>query len=128
MKHLSILAILMMLASPSYSKPKLKTVIKKVVEYSIYAAPIATSLLATHEGSVCRAHNDVAVCSGGYGPFYAREYGVRMGLSVTMTGLAVYGHKNGFKEWFAPAVGMAAFNSYVIYDQAHAHSNNLMEK
>lgn len=122
MKHLSVLAILFLLASPSFAKPKFKTVVRKVVEYSIYAAPVVTSLLATHEGSVCRAHNDVAVCSGGYGPFHGREYGIRLGLSVTMTGLSMYGHKSGFKEWFAPAVGMAAFNSYVAYDQAHARS------
>lgn len=122
MKNLSVIMIALLFASPSFAKPKLKTVIRKTVEYAIYAAPIATSLLATHEGSVCRAHNDVAVCSGGYGPFHGREYGIRLSLSSTMSILSMTGHKAGFKEWFAPAIGMAAFNSYVAWDQAHARS------
>lgn len=122
MKFLTATLAVLLLASPSFAKPKLKTVVRKIVEYSIYAAPIATSLLATHEGSVCRAHNDVAVCSGGYGPFYGREYGIRLPLSTTMSVLSMTGHKNSFKEWFVPAVGMTAFNSFVAYDQAHAKS------
>jgi hypothetical protein len=29
--------------------------LKRAVEYSIYAAPVVTSILATHEGHLCRA-------------------------------------------------------------------------
>lgn len=119
-----ILLILMttLITAPLEAKPSFKTVLRKTFEYGVYAAPIVTSLLATHEGNICRQRNDVAVCSGGYGPFYGREYGIRLGASVTFSGLSMYGHKAKFKEWFAPAVGMSIFNSYVAYQQNHVHS------
>lgn len=124
MKIMLSLVALLLLGGTSDAAPRFKTILRKTIEYSIYAAPIATSLLATHEGRACRGRNDVAVCSGGYGPFNGREYGIRLPLSGTMSILSMTGHKGGFKEWFAPAIGMTAFNSYVAYDQAHARSHD----
>jgi len=115
------LLILLLLAFPLHVQAAPKW-LKRSVQVAVYAAPIATSLWATHEGSLCRQRNDVAFCSGGYGSFNRREYGVRMSLSVTTGGLSLWGHKQGFKEWFAPAAGMAAFNSFVAIHEAGIHT------
>ena len=114
MKLLTLLAGALFLALPAHAAPKW---LKRTVQVAIYAAPVATSLWATHEGHLCRQRTDVAFCSGGYGPFAARE-GVRGGVSITLTGLSWWGHKQGYKEWFAPAVGMATFNSVVAIQQS----------
>lgn len=110
------LAVALLAALPCEAAPKW---LKRTVEYAVYAAPVVTSVLATHYAHGCRERNGVAPCAGGYGDFALREAAVRGGLSITFTGLSMYGHRAGFKEWFAPAVGMAAFNSYVAYHEAH---------
>lgn len=86
--------------------------VKTTVKIVIYAAPVVTSLLATKGGVDCRHRNDVERCSGGYGAFNAREYGARLGFSVTMSGLSMWGHKEEYKEWFVPAVATATYNTF----------------
>lgn len=117
MRALAMIAVLFV--GPSLeAKPHVKTILRKTLEYSIYAAPLVTSALATHEGHLCRQRNDVAACSGGYGPFAARE-SVRFSFSVTTAGMALYGHKARFRDWFVPALGTAAFDGYIAYHEGH---------
>lgn len=91
---------------------------KKTAVAFVLAAPLAASLVATQEAHECRVRNGVAPCSGGYGPFAARE-GLRFGLSLGFGALSAYGHHEGYKEWFIMAGGMAAWNGVDAYRQAN---------
>lgn len=115
MKRLLLFLFLAALPLPVQAAPKW---LKRTAQVLAIAAPVGTSLWASHEVLGCRHRTDVANCTGGYGPVYAREYGVRLGLSITTSGLSFWGHKQSFREWFAPAVGMAAFNSFVAVHES----------
>lgn len=70
----------------------------------------------THEAHTCRVQFGPAPCAGGYGEFGARE-GLRFGTSALMSGLSWYGYKQGYKDWFLPAVGFATYNGISAYRQ-----------
>jgi hypothetical protein len=86
--------------------------------WAVIGAATASSLVATHQGSSCRQRAGVAPCSGGYGSFNGREYGVRLGTSVGLAALSVWGHQEGLPEWAVPAASVATFNAVVAVKQS----------
>jgi hypothetical protein len=123
MKKLSLLlAVGLLLATSAEAAPGwVKKVAKKTFEYGVYAAPVVTAILATNAGHVCRQRNGVEACTAGYGAFAAVE-GARFGVALTFSGLSMFGHKQHFKEWAAPALGMAAFNGAWAIHERRIHS------
>jgi hypothetical protein len=71
--------------------------------------------------------NGVEPCTSHYGSFAGTE-AARFGVSLTFSGLSMFGRKAAYKEWFAPAAGMAAFNGYWAYRQAHTQLGEGEEK
>ncbi len=66
----------------------------------IGAVALAADLYATHEIMDCRHRNDIVHCpDGGYGPVHGREYGVRLGTTITMLGLTIYGREHWTHGW-----------------------------
>lgn len=60
----------------------------------------------------CRSHNpDVEGCTEHYGSAAGGEI-ARGVFTGAMIALSEYGRKQGFKEWFVPAVGTLAFNTF----------------
>lgn len=114
---LRLLLAILLFSVPADAAPKW---LKRTVEYAVYAAPVVTAALATNAGHVCRQRNGVEPCTAHYGEFGGTE-GVRMGVSLTFSGLSMFGHKEHYKEWCAPALGMFAFNSYWAYRQRSIH-------
>lgn len=85
--------------------------------WTVVGMSIGASAAATHNAHECRLRTDVAFCSGGYGPFAARE-GLRFGLAAGLATHAVWGRHQGFKEWPVFALGFAGFNTVVAVKQA----------
>jgi hypothetical protein len=127
-KILGVLLGLAMFSSVGEAAPHwLKVVANKTYEYGTYAGPVVMSLLATKGGFDCRHRNGVEPCTAHYGEFRPTE-GARFAVSLTFSGLSMYGHKQKFKEWPVPAWGMTAFNAYWWRHEEGIHDPDLKQK
>jgi DNA-binding CsgD family transcriptional regulator len=82
----------------------------------VVGVSLGSSAAATHWSHECREKFGPAPCQGGYGAFAGRE-GVRFGTSAVMSGLAIWGYREGYPEWWVPAVGFGGYNTYVAIGQ-----------
>lgn len=111
MKVLAAIALLL-LASPIEAKPWYKD----WKAWAVVTASLGSSAAATHWSHGCREKFGPAPCQGGYGAFAARE-GVRFGTAAILTGHALWGRREGYRDWPVFALGFAAYNTSVAYRQ-----------
>jgi hypothetical protein len=93
--------------------------------WALLAVAVGSSLFATREISACRNRNDLIHCpDGGYGPYNGREYGARLGTSIFMAGLSIYGreHWRGAALNDAP-VGLFSTWNIIVGVQNHRVPN-----
>jgi hypothetical protein len=84
--------------------------------WAVIGSSIASSAVATKEAHDCRLREGISFCSGGYGPFAARE-AVRMSATIGLDALGLWGRHLGIREWAALPLGNTAYNAYDAYDQ-----------
>lgn len=90
-----------------------------------YKDPKAWALIAINQlaagteiysASACRHKNGIGPCQGGYGEIRARN-GLNLLTAGGTSALSLWGRHMGFKEWFVPAAGYAAWNTYEAVHQ-----------
>jgi hypothetical protein len=112
MKAPALFCILLCFAASVDAQPWYKD--KKV--WLLIGASVASSAVATKEAHDCRERVGIGFCSGGYGPFAARET-VNMIGTIGTDALGLWGRHMGIKEWFVLPVGYTVYNTYTAYDQ-----------
>jgi hypothetical protein len=116
MKRFAITAVLALaLAGTLEAKPWYK----KPFVWATVASNQLSAAFATIEAHDCRVRESVAFCAGGYGPFAAREWDRNL-LAGGFSALAILGSRDGrkhIKVWFAPPLGLTAYDTYTAYDQ-----------
>lgn len=70
----------------------------------------------------CRRVNGPELCTERYGSATGGEV-ARAVFTLGMIGLSEYGRKHKFREWFVPAAGTAAFNTYWGVREWRTHEN-----
>ena len=111
-KLLATIGLLLLLGPALEAKPFWK---KKVFWVST-AVGAAASLVDTKEAHDCRQRVGISFCSGGYGPFAARQ-ALNFGANVGFNLLAAWGQDLGVKESYALPFAFTAYNIYDAYDQ-----------
>lgn len=116
MKKLAFV-LLLAIAFPAhvYSEPRHRWY-KDWRNWALIGVSVAASGFATHEIHACRQRNDLIHCpDGGYGEFRAREE-LRLGTSLGMAALSVYGRehwKHGWKNALinnSPVIAISGYN------------------
>ncbi len=119
MRFLLLLVSFLLLAGTLSAEPPSKPWYKDWKVWAVIGTSIASSAVATKEAHDCRMRPNAGIsfCQGGYGEFKARE-SVRMGTSLLLDGIGIWGRHEGYKEWPSFALGFTGYNTYVAAQQA----------
>lgn len=120
MKSRALLGIALCLAPGASAGPRTwKEVLKDPRVWVVAGVSMASSIAATIEINHCRKRPNagIAFCDGGYGEYKAREW-VRNVGQAGMVAFSMYGRKQGYPEWFVPALAFAGYNISVAVRQS----------
>jgi hypothetical protein len=111
MRTFALCAVLMLFGSSIEANP-----FKEKKFWAIFTTSIASSITDTVEAHKCRERVGISFCSGGYGPFGARQ-GVNIGASIGFSFLGYWGERLGIKEAYGLPIAFTGYNAYDAYDQ-----------